>query len=43
MANPELPEAKRARLVVDLVRARREVGKALRSKDADAERPTGKG
>ena len=35
-ANPELPEADRIQLVADLMRARREVGKALRSKDADA-------
>lgn len=38
MANPELPEEERARLVADLMRARREVGKALRIKDADTER-----
>ncbi|WP_029524147.1 hypothetical protein [Polaromonas glacialis] len=38
MANPELPGEERAQLVADLMRARREVGKALRSKDADAER-----
>lgn len=38
MANPELPEEARARLVADLMQARREVGKALRSNDADTER-----
>jgi hypothetical protein len=38
MANPELPEEERARLVADLMRARREVGEALRGKDADVER-----
>lgn len=38
MANPELPELERARLVVDLMRARRNVGAALRIKDANAER-----
>ena len=38
MANPELPELERARLVADLMQARREVGAALRSKDTDAER-----
>lgn len=38
MANPALPEAERVRLVADLMRGRREVGKALRIKDADAER-----
>ena len=36
--NPELPAEERARLVADLMRARREVGEALRGKDADAER-----
>ncbi|MDB5929691.1 MAG: hypothetical protein JWR60_1398 [Polaromonas sp.] len=38
MANPDLPEQARARLVADLMQARRDVGKALRIKDADAER-----
>ena len=38
MANPELPELERARLVADLMRSRREVGKALRAKDLDAQR-----
>ena len=37
MANPELPELERARLVADLMRARREVGKALRGKNLDAQ------
>jgi hypothetical protein len=36
MANPELPEPKRARLVADLIKARREMGKALRAKDEKA-------
>ena len=38
LANPELPEADRTQLVADLMRARREVGKALRSKNADAQK-----
>ena len=38
MANPELLELERARLVADLMRARREVGKALHGKDLDAQR-----
>jgi hypothetical protein len=38
MTNPNLPEEERAQLVADLMLARREVRKALRSKDADAER-----
>ena len=38
MANPALSEAERARLVANLMRGRREVGKALRLQDADAER-----
>ena len=38
MANPELPEEERVQLVADLMRARREVRAALRSKDTDAER-----
>ena len=38
MANPDLPELERARLVADLMQARREVGKALRGKDLDAQR-----
>ena len=38
MANPDLPEQARARLVADLMQARRDVGKALRIKDSDAER-----
>ena len=37
-ANPELPELERARLVADLMQARRKVGAALRSKDTAAER-----
>lgn len=36
MANLELPEAVRSQLVADLMRSRRDVGKALRSEDADA-------
>jgi hypothetical protein len=36
MANPELSEEDRVRLVADLMQARREVGMALRSKDLDA-------
>ena len=35
-ANPELPEADRIEFVASLMRARREVGQALRSKDANA-------
>jgi hypothetical protein len=38
MANSELPEAKRARLVADLMKARREVGQALRDKNSEAQR-----
>ncbi|WP_029528557.1 hypothetical protein [Polaromonas glacialis] len=38
MANPELSELERARLVADLMQARRDVGKALRGKDLDAQR-----
>jgi hypothetical protein len=38
MANPELLEDKRARLVADLMKARREVGQALRAKDEEAQR-----
>ena len=37
MANPELPEMERTRLVADLMRARQAVGKAMRLKDADTE------
>lgn len=37
IANPELPEQARARLVTELMRARRDVGKALLIKDAEAE------
>ena len=37
MANPELSEIERTRLVADLMRARQEVGKAMRLKDADTE------
>ena len=36
-ANPELPEQERAQLVADLMRARRDVGNALRSQDTVAE------
>ena len=36
MANHGLPEPVRIQLVADLMRSRREVGKALRSEDADA-------
>ena len=36
--NPELPEEARVQLVADLMQARREVGKALRIKDLDAQR-----
>ena len=35
MANPELPDSSRIQFVADLMWARREVGKALRSKDTD--------
>ncbi len=35
-ANPGLPEDERERLVSDLMRARRDVGAALRSDDAEA-------
>ncbi|MDQ3060771.1 MAG: hypothetical protein M3R45_14845 [Pseudomonadota bacterium] len=38
MANRELPEQERVRLVADLMRARREVAKALRAKDVEAEK-----
>ena len=38
MANPALSEEDRVHLVADLMRARREVGAALRSKDTDAEK-----
>jgi hypothetical protein len=38
MANSELPEAKRAWLVAELMKARREVGQALRAKDLEAQR-----
>ncbi|MCU1533431.1 MAG: hypothetical protein JWO49_3002 [Arthrobacter sp.] len=38
MANPELPEEKRARLVAELMKARRKVGQALRAKDSEAQR-----
>ena len=37
-ANPHLPEAERERLVRELMRARSDVGQALRAKDDDAER-----
>ena len=37
MINPELLQADRLQLVADLMRARRAVGKVLRSKDADAQ------
>ena len=36
--NPELPELERVQLVADLMQARREVGKALRTKDQGAEK-----
>jgi uncharacterized protein len=36
--DPSIPEAERARLVAELMRARRDVARALRAKDADAER-----
>jgi uncharacterized protein len=35
--NPALPEEERARLVKELMAARRDVGRALRAKDKDAE------
>lgn len=38
MANPGLPQAERRQLVGELMQARRAVGKALRSKDAEAQR-----
>ena len=38
MTNPGLAENERVRLVADLMRARRAVAVALRTKDADAER-----
>ena len=38
VVNPALPEEERVQLVADLMRARREVGAALRSKDANADR-----
>ena len=38
MANPQLPEDERAQRVAELMRARRAVAAALRSKDSDAER-----
>ena len=38
MANPQLPEDERAQRVAELMRARRAVAAALRSKDCDAER-----
>ena len=37
-SDPDLSEEQRARLVSDLMTARRDVGAALRSKDSDAER-----
>ena len=37
-SNPHLPESERARLVAQLMDARRAVGAALRDKDAAAER-----
>ncbi len=36
--NPSLPEEERKRLVSELMRARSEVGRALRAKDKTAER-----
>jgi uncharacterized protein len=36
--DPNIPEAERARLVGELMRARRDVGRALRAGDAEAER-----
>ena len=36
-ANPDLPESERAQLVSDLMRARRQVAAALRTKDTTAE------
>ena len=38
MANSELPGLERARLVVSLMQARRDVGEAIRINDANAER-----
>ena len=38
MANRNLPEEERGRLIADLMKARREVGKALRAKDLEAEK-----
>ena len=38
MVNPDLPEAERTQLVAELMRVRREVGKALHTKDLDAEK-----
>jgi hypothetical protein len=38
MANLELPKEKRARLVAELMKARRQVGQALRAKDIEAQR-----
>ena len=38
MTNPELSEEDRARLVTELMQARREVGNALCSKDQDTEK-----
>ena len=38
MTNPELSELERARLIVSLMQARRDVGAAIRIKDANAER-----
>jgi len=38
VVNPALPEEDRVQLVADLMRARREVGAALRSKDSNAEK-----
>lgn len=36
--DPDIPEAERVRLVGELMRARRDVGRALRAGDAEAER-----
>ena len=36
--NPSLPEEERVRLVGELMKARRDVGRALRERDADAVR-----
>lgn len=38
MANPELPEEKRAQLVADLMHGRRAVAAALRNQDAEAQK-----